>query len=134
MIEALIGFAAVLGLVLLRMPIAFAMGLVGMVGYMHLNSFRGAVSMVGRLIIDTTTPDRICDSHGPGFLSRMKLTFLHLGSTKISDAGLPQLEGLKTLKDLKVTRTAVTEAGTSSLQPKLPDTNIQLIYIEGHNC
>ena len=54
MIEALIGFVAVLGLVLLRMPIAFAMGLVGMVGYMHLNSFRGAISMVGRLIIDTT--------------------------------------------------------------------------------
>ncbi|MEM7422918.1 MAG: TRAP transporter large permease [Pseudomonadota bacterium] len=54
MIEALIGFAAVLALVLLRMPIAFAMGLVGMIGYMHLNSFRGAISMVGRLIIDTT--------------------------------------------------------------------------------
>ena len=54
MIEALIGFAAVLGLVLLRVPIAFAMGLVGMIGYMHLNSFRGAISMVGRLIIDTT--------------------------------------------------------------------------------
>lgn len=53
MTEALIGFVAVLALVLLRMPIAFAMGLVGMVGYMHLNSFRGAVSMVGRLIIDT---------------------------------------------------------------------------------
>ena len=53
MTEALIGFAAVLALVLLRMPIAFAMGLVGMVGYMYLNSFRGAVSMVGRLIIDT---------------------------------------------------------------------------------
>ena len=54
MIEALIGFAAVLALVLVRMPIAFAMGLVGMVGYMHLNSFRGALGMVGRLIIDTT--------------------------------------------------------------------------------
>ncbi len=54
MIEALIGFAAVLLLVLLRMPIAFAMGLVGMVGYAHLNSYRGAISMVGRLIIDTS--------------------------------------------------------------------------------
>jgi tripartite ATP-independent transporter DctM subunit len=52
--EALIGFAAVLGLVLLRMPIAFAMGLVGMLGYAHLNSSRGAISMVGRLIIDTS--------------------------------------------------------------------------------
>ena len=54
MIEALVGFAAVLALVLLRMPIAFAMGLVGMLGYMHLNSYRGAISMVGRLVIDTT--------------------------------------------------------------------------------
>ena len=53
MIEASIGFAAVLALVLLRMPIAFAMGLVGMLGYAHLNSFRGAISMVGRLVIDT---------------------------------------------------------------------------------
>ena len=53
MTEALIGFFAVLALVLLRMPIAFAMGLVGMVGYTYLNSFRGAASMVGRLIIDT---------------------------------------------------------------------------------
>jgi len=52
-IEASIGFAAVLALVLLRMPIAFAMGLVGMLGYAHLNSFRGAISMVGRLVIDT---------------------------------------------------------------------------------
>jgi len=52
--EALIGFAAVLILVLLRMPIAFAMGLVGMLGYAHLNSTRGAISMVGRLIIDTS--------------------------------------------------------------------------------
>ncbi len=54
MTEALIGFAAVLALVLLRMPIAFAMGLVGMLGYAHLNSSRGAISMVGRLIIDTS--------------------------------------------------------------------------------
>ncbi len=54
MIEALIGFAVVLALVLLRMPIAFAMGLVGMLGYAHLNSFRGSISMVGRLIIDTS--------------------------------------------------------------------------------
>lgn len=54
MTEALIGFFAVLVLVLLRMPIAFAMGLVGMVGYAHINSTRGAISMVGRLIIDTS--------------------------------------------------------------------------------
>ncbi len=53
MTESLIGFAVVMVLVLLRMPIAFAMGLVGMVGYMYETSYRGAISMVSRLIIDT---------------------------------------------------------------------------------
>ena len=53
MIEALIGFGAVLALVMLRMPIAFAMGIVGMAGYAWENNFRGAISMVGRLFIDT---------------------------------------------------------------------------------
>ncbi|OED40088.1 C4-dicarboxylate ABC transporter permease [Chromatiales bacterium (ex Bugula neritina AB1)] len=54
MIEGLIGFAVVLTLVLLRMPIAFAMGLVGMIGYMLETSYRGAISMVSRLIIDAS--------------------------------------------------------------------------------
>ncbi len=54
MFEATIGFAAVLALVLLRVPIAFAMGLVGMVGYMLETSYRGAISMVARLIIDAS--------------------------------------------------------------------------------
>lgn len=54
MTASLIGFAAVLVLVLLRMPIAFAMGLVGMVGFMLENSFRGSISMVSRLIIDAS--------------------------------------------------------------------------------
>ncbi|MDA4845428.1 TRAP transporter large permease [Hoeflea poritis] len=54
MLEAGIGFAAVLVLVLLRIPIAFAMGLVGMIGYMMETSYRGAISMVARLIIDAS--------------------------------------------------------------------------------
>jgi len=53
MTSALIGFAAVLVLVLLRMPIVFAMGLVGIVGYSYQTSFHAAVSMASRLIIDT---------------------------------------------------------------------------------
>jgi hypothetical protein len=60
-----------------------------------------------------------------------KLSFLHLGSTLVSDAGLPALEGLASLKDLKVTRTAVTEEGVAALNKKLPDTDIQLRYLEG---
>lgn len=60
-----------------------------------------------------------------------KLKFLHLGSTLVSDSGLPALEGLTSLEDLKVTRTAVTQAGIATLKEKLPDTEIQLRYIEG---
>jgi tripartite ATP-independent transporter DctM subunit len=53
MIASIIGLAAVLGLVFLRMPIAIAMGLVGFIGFMEIRGFRAAISMVGRLIIDT---------------------------------------------------------------------------------
>lgn len=54
MVDGLIGFAAVLTLVLIRMPIAFAMGLSGFVGFMLENNFRASISMVARLIIDTS--------------------------------------------------------------------------------
>lgn len=53
MTEALIGFTVVLVLVFLRMPIAFAMGLVGVVGYSLQTNPKASVSMAGRLIIDT---------------------------------------------------------------------------------
>lgn len=54
MFISIIGFAAVLVLVFLRMPIAIAMGLVGIVGYAYETSSRAAISMAGRLIIDTS--------------------------------------------------------------------------------
>ena len=54
MTASLIGLAAVLLLVLLRMPIALAMGVVGFVGFMEMRGFRAAISMVGRLIIDAS--------------------------------------------------------------------------------
>ncbi|MEM8811033.1 MAG: TRAP transporter large permease [Pseudomonadota bacterium] len=54
MMISLLGFAAVLFLVFLRMPIAIAMGLVGILGYANETSFRAALSMAGRLIIDTS--------------------------------------------------------------------------------
>ena len=54
MLVSIIGFAAVLVLVFLRMPIALAMGLVGIVGYATETSMRAAISMAGRLIIDTS--------------------------------------------------------------------------------
>ncbi|MCH2124142.1 MAG: hypothetical protein MK165_05085 [Pirellulaceae bacterium] len=69
---------------------------------------------------------------GLEYLAAMsELAFLHLGSTAISDAGLTHLERLTQLEDLKVTRTAITEAGAKALQTKLPETEIQLRYIDG---
>lgn len=61
MTVALIGFAAVLVLVLVRMPIVFAMGLVGTLGYAFERGgsvfddrgLKAALSMVGRQITDT---------------------------------------------------------------------------------
>ena len=74
---------------------------------------------------------RLSDAGLPALKDMAKLKFLHLGSTQISDAGLPALTPLKSLDDLKVTRTAVTETGVQELQQALPDTEIQLKYIEG---
>ena len=54
MLEGLLGFAAVLVLVMLRIPIAFAMGFVGMIGFMLETSYRASISMAARLIIDTS--------------------------------------------------------------------------------
>ncbi len=54
MLEGLLGFAAVLALVMVRIPIAFAMGFVGMVGFMFESGYRASISMTARLIIDTS--------------------------------------------------------------------------------
>jgi len=53
MLVSVLGFAAVLALVFLRMPIAIAMGVVGFVGYAEIRGVRASISMVGRLVIDT---------------------------------------------------------------------------------
>ena len=50
---ALIGFAVLLLLVFVRLPIAFAMGLVGFVGFALQTNIKASLSMVGRLVIDT---------------------------------------------------------------------------------
>lgn len=80
------------------------------------------------LNLDNSQISDACLKHLSGM---KKLKFLHLGSTLVSDAGLPALKDLKSLEDLKVTRTAVTEEGVAELKKSLPDTDIQLRYIEG---
>ena len=52
MIASLIGFAAILVLAFMRMPLGFALGLVGAVGFAELSSYRAAISNAGRLVID----------------------------------------------------------------------------------
>ena len=53
MTVALIGFAAVLVLAFMRMPLGVALGLVGLVGFSELSSYRAGMSNAARLVIDT---------------------------------------------------------------------------------
>ena len=54
MLISIVGLGVVLFLVFLRMPIALAMGLVGFAGYADIRGVRASISMVGRIIIDTS--------------------------------------------------------------------------------
>jgi len=94
-------------------------------GVLHLKPLTGLVW----LNLDNT---QLSDAGLPALQGMKNLEFLHLGSTQISNAGLSSLSGLKSLDKLVVTRTAVTEEGVDELQPKLPDTEIQLKYL-GNN-
>ncbi len=51
--ESLIGFAVLLTLIIVRVPIAFAMGLVGMVGFGLMTSWSGALAMVATVTYET---------------------------------------------------------------------------------
>ena len=53
MIIALIGFAAVLLLAFMRMPLGVALGLVGVVGFGMLSGFPAAIANASRLVIDS---------------------------------------------------------------------------------
>ena len=53
MTAALIGFAAVLILAFMRMPLGIALGLVGVVGFTYESGLRAAMSNASRLVIDT---------------------------------------------------------------------------------
>ncbi|MEJ7930071.1 TRAP transporter large permease [Ramlibacter sp. AN1015] len=50
MTEALVGFAAMLALIFLRVPIAFAMALVGLLGLAWMRDFSAAFAMVGAVV------------------------------------------------------------------------------------
>jgi tripartite ATP-independent transporter DctM subunit len=52
MTESLIGFAVLLLLIFLKMPVAFAMALVGMAGFAWMRSIDATLSMTGTLVFD----------------------------------------------------------------------------------
>lgn len=54
MIESLLGFAVLFTLILLRVPIAFAMSAVGGIGFALLNGWSPAWYMTGQVVFDTT--------------------------------------------------------------------------------
>lgn len=53
MIEALVGFAAFLALAFLRVPMAFAMGIVGFVGFAYKVNLNAAAAMIGQTTYET---------------------------------------------------------------------------------
>ena len=53
MTVALIGFAAVLILAFMRMPLGIALGVVGVIGFGELSGYRAAISNAARLVIDS---------------------------------------------------------------------------------
>ncbi|MCE8035125.1 C4-dicarboxylate ABC transporter permease, partial [Halomonas sp. MCCC 1A11057] len=54
MTEALYGFAALLLLAFLRVPLAFAMGIVGFAGFYYLTgNWNAAEAMAARRVVDT---------------------------------------------------------------------------------
>ena len=50
---ALIGFAAILILTFMRMPLGVAMGLIGVIGFSELSSLRAGMADAARLVIDS---------------------------------------------------------------------------------
>ena len=58
MIEALLGFAAIFTMALLRIPLAFAMGIVGVVGIGLTRGWSPALASVGQVVYETGFADR----------------------------------------------------------------------------
>ena len=54
----------------------------------------------------------------------LKVTDVDLGLTKVTDAGLKHLKGLKSLRSLNLQGTKVTDAGVKKLQQALPQCQI----------
>ena len=91
----------------------------------------GVASLSGLTNLEWLNLDNVgylSDEGLPHLKDMTKLKFLHLGSTSVGDEGMKHLVTLQALDDLKVTRTAVTQAGVDELKKTLTNTAIQLEY------
>ncbi|MEX1076768.1 MAG: hypothetical protein WED27_10000, partial [Pirellulales bacterium] len=52
------------------------------------------------------------------------LAFLHVGSTAVSNAGIDRLAALPALREVHLTRTAVDTAGAAMLRERLPEAKV----------
>ena len=94
----------------------------------------GVASLAGLTNLEWLNLDNVAylSDDGLKHLKEMtKLKFLHLGSTSVGDQGMQHLAHLTALEDLKVTRTAVTQAGVDELKKTLTRTAVQLEYEGG---
>lgn len=109
-------------------------------GLKKLNLWRVQISDEGALMLAPLTKlewlnldnTKLSDAGLPVLQNMKALTFLHLGSTQITAAGAPAIFPLLTLRDLKITRTALgsSDAAVAELKKHLPDTAIQTEYVE----
>ena len=109
-------------------------------GLKKLNLWRVQVSDDGVLQLASLTRlewlnldnTKLSDAGLPALNNMNSLIFLHLGSTQITADGAPLLFHLTTLKDLRITRSAMgsSDAAVAELTKHLPNTTIQTEYVE----
>jgi len=96
MTEALVGFAAMLLLIFLQVPMAYAMALVGLVGTAYMRSWPSAYSMVGAVIYESgfqyMLSGRYWISIYPGVALILLIVAINLVGERIRDQLNPRLK------------------------------------------
>jgi len=105
-----------------------------------LNLWRVQISDEGALMLASLTKmdwlnldnSKLGDAGLPLLKDMKALTFLHIGSTQVTEVGASALFHLTSLKDLKLTRTAMgaSDTAVTELKKHLPTTAIQTEYVE----